>query len=204
MTDQMIVERAAARGMTPNEYMAGNLLGVEVTASDMADAFLHLAQMDKVNAAVLHRRRRRDGDVAAVGEATAFLEIRDAQDMTTIYDAPQDFATTALAGYCAIHGRTVRPASGAAWCVRHETHEGQGFAGRRRQLRPLPGLRRLCRAGLCRRGRCRHVLASPSTAAVARVCRHADLGGGTTPRLRQLCRRRAEFQRGCRAAACRR
>lgn len=53
MTDQMIVERAVARGMTPQEYMAGNLLGVEVTASDIAGAFLHLAQMDKVNAAVL-------------------------------------------------------------------------------------------------------------------------------------------------------
>lgn len=53
MTDQMIVERAGARGLTPHEYMAGNLLGVEVTASDIADAFLHLAQMDKVNAAVL-------------------------------------------------------------------------------------------------------------------------------------------------------
>lgn len=53
MTDQMIVERAEARGLTPHEYMAGNLLGVEVTASDIADAFLHLAQMDKVNAAVL-------------------------------------------------------------------------------------------------------------------------------------------------------
>ncbi len=53
MTDQMIVERAGARGMTPHEYMSGNLLGVEVTAADIADAFLHLAQMDKVNAAVL-------------------------------------------------------------------------------------------------------------------------------------------------------
>jgi len=53
MTDQMIAERAGARGLTPDEYMSGNLLGVEVTASDIADAFLHLAQMDKVNAAVL-------------------------------------------------------------------------------------------------------------------------------------------------------
>ena len=53
MTDQMIEERARARGMTPQDYMAGNLLGVEVTAEDIADAFLHLAQMDKVNAAVL-------------------------------------------------------------------------------------------------------------------------------------------------------
>lgn len=53
MTDQMIVERARARGITPEEYMSGNLLGVEVTASDVADAFLHLALMDKVNAAVI-------------------------------------------------------------------------------------------------------------------------------------------------------
>src|SRR6185312_9753527 len=53
MTDQMIIERSAARGLSPAAYMSGNLLGVEVTASDVADAFLHLAQMDKVNAAVL-------------------------------------------------------------------------------------------------------------------------------------------------------
>ncbi len=53
MTEEMIVERAQARGLSPEEYMAGNLLGVEVSASDIADAFLHLAQMTKVNAAVL-------------------------------------------------------------------------------------------------------------------------------------------------------
>lgn len=53
MTDQMIVERAAARGLTPKEYMSGNLLGVEVTSVDVAETFLHLALMDKVNAAVL-------------------------------------------------------------------------------------------------------------------------------------------------------
>jgi NAD(P)-dependent dehydrogenase (short-subunit alcohol dehydrogenase family) len=53
MTDGMILERAQARGLSPKEYMAGNLLGVEVTASDIADAFLHLAQMSKINAAVL-------------------------------------------------------------------------------------------------------------------------------------------------------
>lgn len=53
MTDQMIVERAQARGMTPEEYMSGNLIGVEVTAADIADTFLHLAMMPKVNAAVL-------------------------------------------------------------------------------------------------------------------------------------------------------
>ena len=53
MTDQMIAERAEARGITPHDYMAGNLLGVEVLASDVAEAFLHLAGMDKVNAVVL-------------------------------------------------------------------------------------------------------------------------------------------------------
>lgn len=53
MTDQMIVERASARGISPQEYMSGNLLGVEVTAADVAEAFLHLALMEKVNAAVL-------------------------------------------------------------------------------------------------------------------------------------------------------
>lgn len=53
MTDQMIVERAQARGITPDQYMSGNLIGVEVTAADIADTFLHLALMPKVNAAVL-------------------------------------------------------------------------------------------------------------------------------------------------------
>lgn len=53
MTDQMIVERAQARGMTPQQYMSGNLIGVEVTAADIAETFLHLALMPKVNAAVL-------------------------------------------------------------------------------------------------------------------------------------------------------
>jgi len=53
MTDQMIRERAEARGMTPQQYMSGNLMGVEVDAADIADSFLHLALMPKVNAAVL-------------------------------------------------------------------------------------------------------------------------------------------------------
>jgi NAD(P)-dependent dehydrogenase (short-subunit alcohol dehydrogenase family) len=53
MTDRMIEERAAARGVTPDQYMSGNLLGLEVFASDVADAFVHLALMDKVNATVL-------------------------------------------------------------------------------------------------------------------------------------------------------
>jgi len=53
MTDEMIVERARARGITPHDYMAGNLLKVEVSAADVADTFLHLALMEKVNAAVV-------------------------------------------------------------------------------------------------------------------------------------------------------
>jgi NAD(P)-dependent dehydrogenase (short-subunit alcohol dehydrogenase family) len=53
MTEQMIAERAQARGVSAAEYMSGNLLGVEVTASDVAGTFLHLALMEKVNAAVI-------------------------------------------------------------------------------------------------------------------------------------------------------
>lgn len=39
----MIAARSKARGLTPEEYMAGNLLKLEVTAEDVADAFVHLA-----------------------------------------------------------------------------------------------------------------------------------------------------------------
>lgn len=53
LTDDVIKQRAVARGITIDQYMSGNLLGVEVTAKDVAGAFLHLAQLDKVNAAVL-------------------------------------------------------------------------------------------------------------------------------------------------------
>lgn len=53
LTDDVIQQRAVARGISTDQYMSGNLLGVEVTARDVAGAFLHLAQMGKVNAAVL-------------------------------------------------------------------------------------------------------------------------------------------------------
>lgn len=53
LNDEVIQQRATARGISMDQYMSGNLLGVEVTAKDVASAFLHLAQMDKVNAAVL-------------------------------------------------------------------------------------------------------------------------------------------------------
>ena len=47
LSEEMIAERAAARGASESEYMAGNLLGREVTAEDVARAFLHLALAPK-------------------------------------------------------------------------------------------------------------------------------------------------------------
>ena len=47
LSEEMIAERAAARGVSEGEYMAGNLLGREVTAEDVARAFLHLALAPK-------------------------------------------------------------------------------------------------------------------------------------------------------------
>jgi rhamnose utilization protein RhaD (predicted bifunctional aldolase and dehydrogenase)/NAD(P)-dependent dehydrogenase (short-subunit alcohol dehydrogenase family) len=43
LTPQMIAERSKARGLSEHDYMAGNLLGREVTAEDVAQAFLHQA-----------------------------------------------------------------------------------------------------------------------------------------------------------------
>jgi rhamnose utilization protein RhaD (predicted bifunctional aldolase and dehydrogenase)/NAD(P)-dependent dehydrogenase (short-subunit alcohol dehydrogenase family) len=43
LTPDMIAERSAARGLTERDYMAGNLLQREVTAEDVAEAFLHQA-----------------------------------------------------------------------------------------------------------------------------------------------------------------
>jgi NAD(P)-dependent dehydrogenase (short-subunit alcohol dehydrogenase family) len=43
LSDDMITARAKARGVSEKEYMAGNLLGREVTADDVAQAFLHHA-----------------------------------------------------------------------------------------------------------------------------------------------------------------
>ncbi|GIR66148.1 MAG: hypothetical protein CM15mP70_12550 [Pelagibacteraceae bacterium] len=39
----MIAKRAKSRGLTIEQYMAGNLLKEEVKASDVADAFYHLS-----------------------------------------------------------------------------------------------------------------------------------------------------------------
>jgi rhamnose utilization protein RhaD (predicted bifunctional aldolase and dehydrogenase)/NAD(P)-dependent dehydrogenase (short-subunit alcohol dehydrogenase family) len=43
LTDAFIAERAKARGLSEKDYMGGNLLGREVTADDVAQAFLHQA-----------------------------------------------------------------------------------------------------------------------------------------------------------------
>ena len=43
LTEEMIRERAQARGLSKDDYMAGNLLGREVTAEDVARAFLDQA-----------------------------------------------------------------------------------------------------------------------------------------------------------------
>ncbi len=53
MTDQMVAERSKARGLTPDQYMRGNLLKREVTGRDVAEAFVHLAKARTTTGAVL-------------------------------------------------------------------------------------------------------------------------------------------------------
>ena len=52
LTTKLISARAKARGVSEAEYMAGNLLGVEVTAADVAKAFVHQALQTKSTANV--------------------------------------------------------------------------------------------------------------------------------------------------------
>lgn len=52
LNDEMIANRAAARGLSAQDYMGGNLLGQEVTADDVAQAFLHHALADRTTADV--------------------------------------------------------------------------------------------------------------------------------------------------------
>jgi NAD(P)-dependent dehydrogenase (short-subunit alcohol dehydrogenase family) len=47
LNDAFIAERARARGVSESEYMGGNLLGREVFADDVAQAFVTLAQLEK-------------------------------------------------------------------------------------------------------------------------------------------------------------
>jgi NAD(P)-dependent dehydrogenase (short-subunit alcohol dehydrogenase family) len=53
LTDEMIAQRSKARGLTESDYMGGNLLGLEVTAEDVAQCFLSLAKAPKTTGAVL-------------------------------------------------------------------------------------------------------------------------------------------------------
>jgi rhamnulose-1-phosphate aldolase/alcohol dehydrogenase len=64
LTDEMIRSRAQSRGVTEKDYMSGNLLGCEVTAEDVAQAFVHHALALKTT-----------GDVTTVdgGNVAAFL-----------------------------------------------------------------------------------------------------------------------------------
>jgi rhamnose utilization protein RhaD (predicted bifunctional aldolase and dehydrogenase)/NAD(P)-dependent dehydrogenase (short-subunit alcohol dehydrogenase family) len=52
LTEEMIGSRAKARGLSEHDYMSGNLLGREVTADDVAQAFLHQALALKTTADV--------------------------------------------------------------------------------------------------------------------------------------------------------
>ncbi len=53
LDDKMIAERSKARGVSEADYMGGNLLGREVLAEDVAQAFLDLALAEKTTAAVV-------------------------------------------------------------------------------------------------------------------------------------------------------
>ncbi len=53
LDDALIAERAKARGVSVDDYMAGNLLGREVTAADVARAFVDLARAEKTTGAVM-------------------------------------------------------------------------------------------------------------------------------------------------------
>ena len=53
VTDDFIKQRSEARGVSERDYMAGNLLKREVTAADVAGAFVDLAKARKTTAAVI-------------------------------------------------------------------------------------------------------------------------------------------------------
>ena len=52
LTDDMIASRSKARGLSEKDYMSGNLLGLEVTADHVAQAFLHHALAERTTADV--------------------------------------------------------------------------------------------------------------------------------------------------------
>lgn len=53
LTDAMVTARSKARGVSETDYMSGNLLRREVTADDVANAFVYLATATKTTAAVV-------------------------------------------------------------------------------------------------------------------------------------------------------
>jgi len=53
LTESMVKSRAKARGVSEDSYMRGNLLGREVTAADVAQAFVDLALAEKTTGAVI-------------------------------------------------------------------------------------------------------------------------------------------------------
>ena len=53
LTDEMIAQRSKARGLSEADYLGGNLLGLEVTAEDVAHCFVSLAKAPKTTGAVL-------------------------------------------------------------------------------------------------------------------------------------------------------
>jgi NAD(P)-dependent dehydrogenase (short-subunit alcohol dehydrogenase family) len=52
LTQALVAERSRARGISENDYLKGNLLGLEVTAQDVAQAFVHQALELKTTANV--------------------------------------------------------------------------------------------------------------------------------------------------------
>ena len=53
LTDDMVAARSKARGVSEDAYMSGNLLGREVYAQEVAEAFVYLAHAEKTTAAVI-------------------------------------------------------------------------------------------------------------------------------------------------------
>ena len=53
LTEPMIAARSSARGVSESDYMSGNMLGLEVRASDVAEAFVSLALASRTTAAIL-------------------------------------------------------------------------------------------------------------------------------------------------------
>ena len=53
LTGEMIKSRSKARGLSQSDYMSGNLLGREVSAEDVANAFVDLAKAQSTTAAIV-------------------------------------------------------------------------------------------------------------------------------------------------------